>query len=69
MNLPIHVYKKLLADLDEANKAHAIAYGALTIALLENGVLTTEQYDRAFAQATHEVDEEFARKRDKGANQ
>lgn len=51
-------------DFNEANKAHAIAYGALTIALLDKGVLTQQEYDRALAQATVIVDQEFARKRD-----
>lgn len=51
-------------DFNEANKAHAIAYGALTIALLDKGVLSREEYDRALAQATVIVDQEFARKRD-----
>lgn len=53
---------------EEFHKAHAIAYGALTIALLENGVISQEQYDRAFAQATHIVDEEYALKRDSQRN-
>ena len=49
---------------NEANKAHAIAYGALTIALLDKGVITREEYDRAYAQATVIVDQEEARQRD-----
>ena len=51
-------------DFNEANKIHAISYGALTIVLLGKGVITREEYDRAFAQATVIVDQEFARKRD-----
>jgi len=51
-------------NLNEANKQHAIAYGALTIALIDKGVITQDEYDRAFAQATVIIDQEFARKRD-----
>jgi hypothetical protein len=51
-------------ELNDANKAHAIAYGALTIALIDKGLITEEEYKRAFAQATVIIDQEFARKRD-----
>lgn len=49
---------------NEANAAHAAAYGALTIILLDKGIITLEEYDRAYAQATVIIDQEFARKRD-----
>jgi len=52
------------SQFNDANKAHAIAYGALTILLLDKGIITKEDYDRAFAQATVIIDQEFARKRD-----
>jgi hypothetical protein len=66
MNVPLKVFQ-LGPDADqfnEANKQHAIAYGALTIALLEKGVLSKEEFDRGLAQATAIIDQEFARKRD-----
>ena len=55
---------ELIQQLNEANKNHAIAYGALTIALLQKGVISEQEYDQAVAQATHVVDQEFALKRD-----
>ena len=51
-------------DFNESNKTQAIAYGALTIALLDKGIISQEEYDRAYAQATAIIDQEFARKRD-----
>lgn len=51
-------------DPNEANKQLAIAVGALTIALLDKGIITQQEYDRAYAQATVIIDQEFARKRD-----
>lgn len=51
-------------DFNESNKTHAVAYGALVIALLDKGIITQEEYDRAYAQATVIIDQEFARKRD-----
>ena len=52
------------ADPNEANQQFAIAIGALTIALIDKGVITQNEYERAYAQATVIVDQEFARKRD-----
>jgi hypothetical protein len=49
---------------NHANQSHAIAYGALVIALIDKGIITREEYDRAYAQATSIIDQEFARKRD-----
>ena len=51
-------------DPNEATKELAIAVGALTIVLLDNGIVTPQQYDQARAQATVIIDQEFARKRD-----
>ena len=51
-------------DLNEANKQHAVAYGALIIALIDKGIITQEEYDRAYIQAQHTLSQEFARKRD-----
>lgn len=51
-------------DPNEATKQLAIAVGAITMAVLDNGIVTPEQYDRALAQATAIIDQEFAAKRD-----
>lgn len=56
-------------DPNEANEQLAIAVGALTIALLDKGIITPKEYDRAYAQATVDVDQEFARKRDKAEHE
>jgi hypothetical protein len=53
-----------MTDPNEATQQLAIAVGALTIALIDKGVITREEYDRAYAQATVIIDQEFARKRD-----
>lgn len=52
------------ADLNQANQAHATAYGALLILLIDKGIITREEYDRAYIQAQHTVSQEFAKKRD-----
>ncbi len=49
---------------NEATPYLAIAIGALTISLIDKGVITQGEYDRAYAQATVIIDQEFARKRD-----
>jgi len=56
-------------DPNEATKQLAIAVGALTISLLDKNVITQEEYDRAYAQATVDIDQEFARKRDEAQNE
>lgn len=58
-----------MIDLNELNPNEAIqqlaiAIGALTISLIDKGVITQEEYDQAYAQAIHIIDQEFARKRD-----
>lgn len=52
------------SDLNESNQHHAAAYGALIILLIEKGIITDAEYTRAYAQATHDIEQEFARKRD-----
>lgn len=49
---------------NQANQTHAIAYGALLIVLIDKGVITEDEYDRAVARATHIMVQEFAKKRD-----
>jgi hypothetical protein len=51
-------------DFNEAIEQLAIALGALTISLIDKGIITQEEYDKAYAQATVIIDQEFARKRD-----
>ena len=51
-------------DPDEAIQQLAVAVGALTISVIDKGVVTQAEYDRAYAQATVIIDQEFARKRD-----
>ena len=51
-------------QLNEANRQHATACGALTIALLDKGVISQEEYNTAYIQAQHIVSQEVARKRD-----
>lgn len=52
------------ADLNESNQTHAAAYGALIILLIDKGIITEQEYNRAYIQAQHDLSQEFARKRD-----
>jgi hypothetical protein len=58
-----------MTDPNEAVQQLAIAIGALTIALIDGGVITKDEHDRAYAQATVIIDQEFARKRDAKTNE
>jgi predicted RNA-binding protein associated with RNAse of E/G family len=49
---------------NESTQQLATAIGALTIALLDKGLLTQEEYDRAYIQAQQIVSQESARQRD-----
>jgi len=51
-------------DLNEATRQLACAIGALVIVLVDKGIITADEYDRAYIQAQHDVSQEFARKRD-----
>ena len=51
-------------DPNEATQKLAIAIGALIIFLIDKGIITQGEYDKAYAQATVIIDQEFARKRD-----
>ena len=50
--------------LNDSNKTHATNYGAILIALMDKGIITEEEYDRAYIRAQHIISQEFARKRD-----
>jgi hypothetical protein len=50
--------------MNESNQTHATAYGALIILLIDKGIITQKEYDRAYIQAQHDISQEFARKRD-----
>ena len=52
------------SEFNGANQAHATAYGAILILLVDKGIITTKEYDRAYIQAQHALSQEFARKRD-----
>jgi hypothetical protein len=49
---------------NESTQQLATAIGALTIALIDKGILTPEEYDRAYIQAQHTVSQESAKQRD-----
>lgn len=51
-------------ELNESNQIHAAAYGAILILLVDKGIITKDEYDRAYIQAQHTLSQEFARKRD-----
>ena len=58
-----------ITDPNEANQQHATAYGALIILLIDKGIITKNDFDRAYIQAQHEMSQEFARKREERSPQ
>jgi hypothetical protein len=63
----MHTLDKLDAlqnALNESNRHHAALNGAMVIALIDKGILTREEFERAYAQATATIDQEAARLRD-----
>jgi hypothetical protein len=57
------------ADFNEANQFHAAHYGALVILLLDKGIITQDEYNRAYIQAQHALSQAAARKRDGAQSQ
>jgi hypothetical protein len=51
--------------LDQSNKAHVTTCTALFLALIDKGIIKPEEMDRYKMQATHAIDQEWARRRDK----
>lgn len=54
----------LVDNINEANQAHAVNFATLMIALMEKGVVSSDEMNAARAKATSLADQEFARKRD-----
>ena len=54
--------------LNESNQYHSAISGALLIALIDKGILTRQDFDRAYAQAPATVDQQAAALRDQGAD-
>jgi hypothetical protein len=44
----------------ELHRQHLIHFGSLLIVLMDSGVITNEQYEKALAQATSEADQILA---------
>ena len=57
-------FKQIVEQANEASRAHATNFATLMIALLEKGIISSEEMDAARVRATSLVDQEFARKRD-----
>ena len=53
-----------MTDPNETIQQLAIAIGALTIALIDKGIITRNEFEQAYAQATVVIDQETARQRD-----
>ena len=58
----------LQSALNESNQYHTAIAGALLIALIDKGILTRRDFDRAYAQATATVDQQAALLRDRGGS-
>jgi hypothetical protein len=62
--LVVDEFRQIVEQANEANRAHATNFTTLMIALLEKGIISSEEMDAARIRATSLVDQEFARKRD-----
>lgn len=62
--LVVGEFKRLIEEANEASRAHATNFATLMIALLQKGIISSEEMDAARVMATSLVDQEFARKRD-----
>ena len=54
----------VIDKLNQANLVHSTACGALVILLIDKGIITGEEYDRAHARATAIADQALSQKRD-----
>lgn len=62
--LVVDEFKQIVERANEASRAHATNFATLMIALLEKGIISSEEMDAARIRGTSLVDQEFARKRD-----
>lgn len=53
------------SQVNEANQAHAINHLALAMLLIEKGIITDDELDKARTQATHIVEQAWAEKRER----
>jgi hypothetical protein len=51
-------------QVNQANQVHAVNYLTLTLVLIEKGIITADEIEKARVQATHFVEQEWARKRE-----
>ncbi len=51
-------------NFNQSNQAHAVNWLALAIVLVEKGILSVDEFEKARVKATHLVEQEFAKKRD-----
>jgi ribosomal protein L16/L10AE len=50
-------------QVNQSNQVHAVNYLTLTLVLIEKGIITADEIEKARVQATHFVEQEWARKR------
>ena len=55
------------SEVNQSNQAHAVNYLTLTLLLIEKGIITDDEIERARTQATHFVEQEWARKKEEAA--
>lgn len=59
------MFNEVLAEqINQSNQAHAVNYMTLVLALIEKGVISADEIEKARSQATHFVEQEWARKRE-----
>ncbi len=55
------------SEVNESNQAHAVNYLTLTLLLIEKEIVTADELERARTQATHFVEQEWARKKEQAS--
>ena len=60
------MFDELTNRINEVNQVSGCGFGALVILLTEKGIITKEEFNRAYIQAQHTISQELARKRDEG---
>ena len=67
--MPGKLFPEVSAEIfNQANKAHSINATTILLILIEKGIATPEEIDKARTQATHIVDQEFAKKEEAARN-
>lgn len=59
----ISLLRDTASEINQSNQAHAVNHLTLFLLLIEKGIITNEEAEQARIQATHIVEQEWARKK------